>query len=113
MCHTAQRHWKIPSISMSSARPAKTGSVEQTRICGNKRDVFVVLTVFHHELYMSLIRKLSLALAGLLLTTGCCIGQQVDSAIAKQIDSIWAVDNHAHPVLSPPLDKTDREFDAL
>src|SRR6185437_15050785 len=39
--------------------------------------------------------------------------QEIDPAIAQQIAAIWAVDNHAHPVLSPPLDKTDREFDAL
>jgi hypothetical protein len=39
--------------------------------------------------------------------------QEIDPAIAEQIAAIWAVDNHAHPVLAPPLDKTDREFDAL
>jgi hypothetical protein len=39
--------------------------------------------------------------------------QEIDPAIAQQIAAIWAVDNHAHPVLAPPLDKTDREFDAL
>jgi len=37
----------------------------------------------------------------------------VDPEIARQIDGIWAVDNHAHPVLAPPRDETDREFDAL
>lgn len=37
----------------------------------------------------------------------------VDPAIAHVIDSIPAIDNHAHPVLSPPADATDREFDAL
>jgi predicted TIM-barrel fold metal-dependent hydrolase len=59
----------------------------------------------------------SLALAGLLLSAGSCIGQQtvpeIDPGIAQQIAAIWAVDNHAHPVLAPPLDATDREFDAL
>jgi uncharacterized protein len=37
----------------------------------------------------------------------------VDREIARQIDAIWAIDNHAHPVLAPPQDATDREFDAL
>ena len=40
-------------------------------------------------------------------------GDNIDAGIAHEIDSIWAVDNHAHPVLSPPADATDREFDAL
>jgi hypothetical protein len=59
----------------------------------------------------------SLAVAGLLLFADSCIGQQptpeIDPGIAQQIAVIWAVDNHAHPVLAPPLDATDREFDAL
>lgn len=37
----------------------------------------------------------------------------IDPAIAHEIDSIAAIDNHAHPMLSPPADATDREFDAL
>jgi hypothetical protein len=37
----------------------------------------------------------------------------VDPGIAASIDSITAIDNHAHPVLAPPLDATEREFDAL
>ena len=40
-------------------------------------------------------------------------GTRIDAGIAGVIDSTWAVDNHAHPVLAPPLDATDREFDAL
>ena len=40
-------------------------------------------------------------------------GPEIDPGIAQQIAAIWAVDNHAHPVLAPPLDKTDREFDAF
>lgn len=40
-------------------------------------------------------------------------GHEIDAGIAREIDSIWAVDNHAHPVLSPPADATDRQFDAL
>jgi hypothetical protein len=37
----------------------------------------------------------------------------VDPDIAQAIDSIQAIDNHAHPVLAPPLDATEKEFDAL
>jgi len=37
----------------------------------------------------------------------------IDPALAREIDSILAIDNHAHPMLSPPADATDREFDAL
>ena len=37
----------------------------------------------------------------------------VDPAIARQIAATRAFDNHAHPVLPPPDDATDRNFDAL
>lgn len=37
----------------------------------------------------------------------------IDPQLAREIDSIPAIDNHAHPMLSPPADATDREFDAL
>lgn len=37
----------------------------------------------------------------------------IDPALAHEIDGIAAIDNHAHPMLSPPADATDREFDAL
>lgn len=37
----------------------------------------------------------------------------IDAEIARTIASIAAIDNHAHPVLPPPNDSTDREFDAL
>ena len=37
----------------------------------------------------------------------------IDPQLAREIDSIPAFDNHAHPMLSPPADATDREFDAL
>ncbi len=60
---------------------------------------------------------LTLAAAGMLLPAGFCYAQQatpeMDTGIAHQISTIWAVDNHAHPILAPPLDRTDREFDAL
>ena len=55
--------------------------------------------------------------ACMVLPAAFCFAQQstpeIDPGIAQQISAIWAVDNHAHPVLAPPLDKTDREFDAL
>ncbi|HXC96178.1 MAG TPA: amidohydrolase family protein [Edaphobacter sp.] len=37
----------------------------------------------------------------------------VDPTLAAQIATIPAIDNHAHPVLSPPAYVTDRNFDAL
>ena len=37
----------------------------------------------------------------------------VDPGIAAVIAGIKATDDHAHPVLPPPNDKTDRGFDAL
>ncbi|MFL6306698.1 MAG: amidohydrolase, partial [Candidatus Sulfotelmatobacter sp.] len=39
--------------------------------------------------------------------------QTIDPAIAKELATTWAVDNHAHPVLAPPHDRTDKDFDAL
>ena len=59
------------------------------------------------------LRRLLLALA--LATAATSLAQQssIDRALAREIDSIPAIDNHAHPMLSPPADATDREFDAL
>ena len=37
----------------------------------------------------------------------------IDPTLAAQIAAIPAIDNHAHPVLSPPAYATDRNFDAL
>ncbi|WP_158943101.1 amidohydrolase family protein [Granulicella sp. S190] len=37
----------------------------------------------------------------------------IDPSIAAQIATIPAIDNHAHPMLSPPAYATDRNFDAL
>ena len=37
----------------------------------------------------------------------------IDPEIARIIAAVPAIDNHAHPVLPPPHDTTDREFDAL
>ena len=56
---------------------------------------------------------IAIVVTELLLATGSCFGQQVDPAIAGQIAAIRSIDNHAHPVLAPPLDRTDSEFDAL
>ena len=39
--------------------------------------------------------------------------QLVDPTLAREIAAIPAIDNHAHPVLSPPDDASDRKFDAL
>jgi predicted TIM-barrel fold metal-dependent hydrolase len=39
--------------------------------------------------------------------------QSIDPTLAHQIATIPAVDNHAHPLLSPPAYATDRNFDAL
>jgi uncharacterized protein len=65
----------------------------------------------------SLRKFVALAAAWAALPAAFCCPQQttteIDPGIAQQIASIWGVDNHAHPVLAPPLDKTDREFDAL
>jgi len=37
----------------------------------------------------------------------------IDPILAQQIAAIPAIDNHAHPLLSPPAYATDRNFDAL
>src|SRR3984957_4895495 len=37
----------------------------------------------------------------------------IDPTLAAQIAAIPAIDNHAHPMLSPPAYATDRNFDAL
>jgi len=70
---------------------------------------------------MNVRRILGWAAAGALLAAalGCARhhrqapGPHIDPAIAQAIANIWAVDNHAHPVLAPPLDATDRGYDAL
>jgi predicted TIM-barrel fold metal-dependent hydrolase len=41
------------------------------------------------------------------------VTRAIDPEIAAVIASTKAFDNHAHPVLPPPADGTDREFDAL
>jgi uncharacterized protein len=64
------------------------------------------------------LRSAFLAALSLLLLISSCYGQpqsnpSIDPILEKQIDAMIAIDNHAHPVLPPPADKTDREFDAL
>lgn len=39
--------------------------------------------------------------------------RDIDPAIARVIAATPAIDNHAHPMLSPPAMASDREFDAL
>jgi uncharacterized protein len=58
--------------------------------------------------------------AALLASLSSCLAQQansidrdIDPQIAAAIAAVRAIDNHAHPVLPPPNDKTDRSFDAL
>ena len=41
------------------------------------------------------------------------VTRDIDPEIAARIYSVEAIDNHAHPILPPPKDKTDRDFDAL
>ena len=41
------------------------------------------------------------------------VTRDIDPEIAAQVYSIRAIDNHAHPVLPPPGDRADRDFDAL
>jgi uncharacterized protein len=41
------------------------------------------------------------------------VARDIDPGIAATIAAVRAIDNHAHPVLPPPNDRTDRNFDAL
>lgn len=50
-------------------------------------------------------------IAGGAAATG--VDRDIDPEIAAAIAAISAIDNHAHPVLPPPNDRTDRNFDAL
>jgi hypothetical protein len=66
--------------------------------------------------------RLSLTSAALLLALLSCSGRHnsannavpgIDPDLSRIIDAIPVIDNHAHPVLAPPLDATEKEFDAL
>src|SRR5215470_15164245 len=41
------------------------------------------------------------------------VDRYIDPEIAAAISATRAIDNHAHPVLPPPDDRSDRNFDAL
>jgi len=41
------------------------------------------------------------------------VSRDIDPAISRVITTTPAIDNHAHPMLSPPDDAADRNFDAL
>jgi len=41
------------------------------------------------------------------------VADDIDPGIAHTLSSIEAIDNHAHPMLAPPFDATEKEFDAL
>ncbi|HWE85089.1 MAG TPA: amidohydrolase family protein [Terracidiphilus sp.] len=44
---------------------------------------------------------------------GNTVARDIDPALWRTIEGIPAFDNHAHPVLAPPEDASDRNFDAL
>lgn len=54
-----------------------------------------------------------LGLTSCLLAMNSCTMPPVDPDISCQVNAISAIDNHAHPVLLPPFDTSDRDFDAL
>jgi len=58
-------------------------------------------------------RILTLAAVCFMISASSAFAQRIDPAIAQQIAAIPAIDNHAHPVLAPPVETTDRDFDAL
>jgi hypothetical protein len=53
------------------------------------------------------------AQTGVQADPGNGVTRDIDPEIAARVYAIKAIDNHAHPVLPPPNDKTDRDFDAL
>src|SRR5579862_1289433 len=68
---------------------------------------------------MNLIRSLAATtlLCSVVTLTACrthtLANEFVDPTLANKIAAIPAIDNHAHPPLSPPAFATDRNFDAL
>jgi hypothetical protein len=61
-------------------------------------------------------RRKLVVVAGLALAAAFCAAQRIDPidpALARQIATIRGIDNHAHPMLAPPLESSDRQFDAL
>ena len=61
----------------------------------------------------STLRTLLATLTLFAAASGHAQAQSIDPTIAAQIAAIPAIDNHAHPMLSPPAYATDRNFDAL
>ena len=62
---------------------------------------------------VSLLPCASLVYAAAQVPHGTASQTPVDPELARYIAGIKAIDNHAHTVLPPPNDATDREFDAL
>ncbi|MBB5339509.1 amidohydrolase family protein [Tunturiibacter gelidoferens] len=60
-----------------------------------------------------LLATLTLLLATCAQTPAQSGDLSIDPTVATQIALIPAIDNHAHPMLSPPANVTDRNFDAL
>lgn len=54
-----------------------------------------------------------LAQSGITAPGENAVTRDIDPEIAAQIYSIKGIDNHAHPILPRPNEKTDRDFDAL
>ena len=54
-----------------------------------------------------------LACAQTTVATPANVDRDIDPEIAAAISATRAIDNHAHPVLPPPNDRSDRNFDAL
>ena len=74
--------------------------------------------VFTFHAKVSFVKTLMRALASLLLYAPIAAGQTaveraIDPEIGTHINRALAVDDHAHPVLPPPGEATDRDFDAL
>jgi predicted TIM-barrel fold metal-dependent hydrolase len=75
----------------------------------NLRSRFVSFTLFAALLFAPAAR----AQSGVQTDPDNGVTRDIDPEIAAQVYAIKAIDNHAHPVLPPPNDKTDRDFDAL
>ena len=67
------------------------------------------MTALNRQISLTPLALLAILVSG----SGACLAQRIDPEIARHIAAIKAVDNHAHPVLAPPLDASDRDFDAL
>jgi hypothetical protein len=64
------------------------------------------MTAFRHLFAICLLSTAAFRAAGQSLPS-------IDPTLAAQVATIPAIDNHAHPLLSPPAYATDRNFDAL